>query len=358
MNTPIGFKERLGAELAALERARADRTEQTPTSRHETQARARRVFAQPGVRRTVLAGLAAGAAATIFATTGGMEPQNRPANADTVAQVLDAAAVNASKGPGQEPGLRQWIYTDTVTCEPACGHLTSWIRYDGQQGASVGKAFETKGRTAVLVNELPDFLKQGRVGEEPRETWQVLSQLPTEPRELLARVSEDPFFDGGLDPSSPPTRGGRDNRHDFMEERPPAATPGARFSRILNILQTAPNIPPEINAALYRALALIPGTELVGTSMRDAADRPSLAIAFDFHDRLRTREYLYLDPQTYAYRGYRMDWNGERRFSNSYARASTGVVDHPGQVPGGPAPDPSNIVKMTPPIMAPLTKKH
>ncbi|MFF2307344.1 CU044_5270 family protein [Streptomyces sp. NPDC058128] len=360
MNTPIGFKERLGAELAALERARADRTEQTPTSRHETQARARRVFAQPGVRRTVLAGLAAGAAATILATTGVLEPQNRRVHADTVAQVLDAAAVNASKGPGQEPGLRQWIYTDTVTCMPVCGNQASWIRYDGAQGAFVGKAFETKGRTAVVVNDIPDFLNQGRVGGEPRETWQVLSQLPTEPRELLARVSEDPFFAGGLDRSAPPTRSGPDNRHDFMEERPPAATatPGARFSRILNILQTAPNIPPEINAALYRALALIPGTELVGTSIRDAAGRPSLAIAFDFHDRMRTREYLYLDPQTYEYRGYRMDWDGERRFSNSFALASTGVVDHPGQVPGGPAPDPSNIVKMTPPIMAPPTKKH
>ncbi|MFE5976205.1 hypothetical protein ACFQ64_29060 [Streptomyces sp. NPDC056460] len=53
-----------------------------------------------------------------------------------------------------------------------------------------------------------------------------------------------------------------------------------------------------------------------------------------------------------------MDWNGERRFSNSYARASTGVVDHPGQVPGGPAPAPSSIVMMTPPIMVPTPKKH
>jgi hypothetical protein len=351
MNTPIGFKERLGAELAVLERARSERAA-GEMSGHGTQPAARRVWARPAVRRTALAGLAAAVAATVVATSSGPGAQDGPVRAVTVAQVLDAAAVSAAKGSGKEPALRQWVYTNTVTCEPICGHLSSWTRYDGSQGASVGKAFETRGRTAVLVSEIPDIFKRGKVGEQPRETWRVLSQLPTEPRELLARVSRDPFFAGGLDRSSPPTHS-LDNRHDITDEPAPAVTPGARFSRILNILQSAPNIPPEVNAALYRALALIPGVELVDAPMKDAAGRPSLTISFGFRDRMRTREYLYLDPKTYAYHGYRTDWHGERAFSHSYARVTAGIVDHPGQVPGGPAPDPSSIVKMKPPTMFP-----
>jgi hypothetical protein len=73
--------------------------------------------------------------------------------------------------------------------------------------------------------------------------------------------------------------------------------------------------------------------------MRDAAGRSGITIAFDFQDRLRTREYFFLDPDTYAYRGFRRDWHGEGGSSDSFARLATGIVDHPGQVPGGPAPD-------------------
>ncbi|MET7759829.1 CU044_5270 family protein [Streptomyces sp. NPDC005389] len=349
MNTPTGFKERLGAELAILEKARAERAAEE-LSEHGTQAAAR-VFPRTGVRRGVaLAGLAAAVAITVVATPGGPGAQSGPVRAVTVAQVLDAAAAGAAKGSGHEPELRQWVYTDTVVCEPACGHYTSWRRYDGAQGASVGKAFETQGRTAVLVSETDKLPKRGMVGEEPQQTWKVLSQLPTEPGELLARVSKDRFFAAGQDPSAP-SDPGPDNAYGFMDEQPPAATPGARFARILNILRVAPNIPPEINAALYRALALIPGAELVDAPMKDAAGRPSLTISFDFHDRHRTREYLYLNPETYAYHGFRRDWQGESSFTESYARTATGIVDHPGQVPGGPAPDPSDIVMMTPPAM-------
>ncbi|MFE5734280.1 CU044_5270 family protein [Streptomyces sp. NPDC056528] len=350
MNTPIGFKRRLGEELALLERTRAEHAAEEASGRGVPPA-ARRVLARPGVRRTVLVGLAAAAvAATVVAVPDGRG--TRPLHATTVAQVLDAAAENAAKGPGGEPGPHQWVYTATVVCEPGCGRRNSWQRYDGAKSASVGKTHLTGDRDVVILGTpfLPHRAK--KVGEQPHETREILSRLPTDPRKLLARVSNDPFFAGGLDPSEPPAPGSG-NRHDFLRERPPAVTPGAQFARILNILQSASSIPPRVNAALYRALALIPGTELVGTPMRDAAGRPGLTIAFDFHDRLRTREYLFLDPRTYAYRGYRMDWRGERDFSHSYAHVATGVVDHPGQMPGGPAPDPSDIVELPGPVVVP-----
>ncbi|MFF2775479.1 CU044_5270 family protein [Streptomyces sp. NPDC058052] len=347
MNTPTGFKQRLGAELAVLERARAERASEE-TSRHGTPGATRRVWSRPGVRRTTWVALATGVVAASVVVSSGHGVPTRPVHTLTVAQVLDAAAVAASKGPDKEPRPHQWVYTDTVNCTPGCGHLPSWVRYDGAKGAMVGKTFETGDRTVVAVTDRV-LVPPGKLGSHPRETREVLSRLPTDPRELLERVSKDPFFAGGMDPSEKPT-GGKGLLHNFDREIPPAVTPGAQFARILHILQGAPNIPPRINAALYRALALIPGVELVGTPMRDAAGRPGLTLAFDFGDRQRTREYLFLDPDTYAYRGVRQDWRGERDFSHSHARVAIGVVDHPGQVPGGPAPDPANVVQQKPPV--------
>ncbi|MFF0276990.1 CU044_5270 family protein [Streptomyces sp. NPDC004330] len=350
MNTPTGFKERLGAELAILEKARAERAAHE-ASRNGQEAAARRIFRRTSVRRGIaFAGLTAAVATTFVAASGGPGGQNGPVRAVTVAQVLDAAALGAAKGSGREPGPRQWVYTKTVVCESTCGPRTSWARYDGAQAASVGKAPESQGRTAVLVSENIEFLRLGKIGEDPQKTWRVLSQLPTDPAELLARVSKDPYFAAGYAPDTRPDPG-PNKMHDFGDELPEAATPGARFARILYILRVAPNIPPEINAALYRALALIPGAELVDTLMKDAAGRPSLTISFAFHDRNNTVEYLHLNPETYAYRGLRRESHGPGGYTESYARTATGIVDHPGQVPGGPVPDPSDIVMIEPPIV-------
>jgi hypothetical protein len=209
---------------------------------------------------------------------------------------------------------------------PQCFRAPRWIRYDGAKSARIGKLPGTGSRNVVIVDASPPGQISGQLGEQPRETGEMLSRLPTDPHKLLRRVSTDPFFEETL-------------------RKGPATTPGAQFSRILNILQVAPGIPPRVDAALYRALKLIPGTRLVGTPMKDALGRPGLAIGFAFHDGdINTRDYLILDPETYAYRGYRRDWHGAHDFTDLFARGVTGIVDHPGQVPGGSAPDPSDVV--------------
>ncbi|THA62144.1 hypothetical protein E6R60_35820 [Streptomyces sp. A0642] len=343
MNTPTGFKQRLGAELAVLERARAERAAEE-TSRADAPVTARRVLARPGVRRTAWAGLAACTVATaLVATSGGRGTQTAPVRTMTVAQVLDAAALNAAQGPDEKPGTHQWVYTRTVVCMDDCVRDPSWKRYDGAEHAFL-RTSGTGSRPAVVVEDL-NPQKPEKVGDRPRDTREALSRLPTDPRELLARVSTDPFFGAEADPLAA-------LRHSEARPEPPAAdTPGAQFARILYILQNEPSIPPRINAALYRALALIPGTELVGTPMRDAAGRPGLTIAFDVHDRLHTREYLFLDARTYAYHGTRTDRNSGRLLSAS--RLAVGIVDHPGQFPGGTAPDPSRVVRESVPASSP-----
>ncbi|MFJ9429078.1 CU044_5270 family protein [Streptomyces sp. NPDC101490] len=363
MNTPNGFKQRLGAELALLERARAEGVAEE-TAGHGMRVAARRVFARPAVRRTAFVGLAAGTVAAVVITAwGGPGTQTRPVRAMTVAQVLDAAAVNASKGSDEEPGPHQWVYTGAVVCDSfECGRRSSWARYDGVKVANLEKSPATGGRTVVSVGDtfsLPEMvggrLQPPKVGDRPQETREVLSGLPTDPRELLERVSTDPFFARGHDPSAidPPVEG-QDSQHNFWKIIPPAVTPGAQFARIVYILRSVPNIPPQVNAALYRALALIPGVDLASAPMRDAAGRSGITIAFEFQDRHRTRAYLFLDADTYAYHGSRRDWPGENPMSESYARVATDIVDHPGQMPGGPAPAPSDVVERPPIIMTTL----
>nr|WSW67702.1 CU044_5270 family protein [Streptomyces sp. NBC_00995] len=356
MNTPIGFKQRLGAELALLERERAEQAAEE-ASGQDIPVTARRVLARPGARRTALMGLAAGTVAvTLVATSGSDGARPRPVRAMTVAQVLDAAADHAEKGTAKEPGLHQWVYTDTVVCWEDCSHRPSWYRYDGVKGATLSTTPSTGKRTMIVVRDVAQDLSAGEVGAMPRDTRDVLSRLPTEPRKLLERVSADPFFATLVDPSVPPRHGPKGTISTYVLEQSPAVTPGARFARILNILKSVSNIPPRTNAALYRALALIPGAELVSTPRRDAAGRPGLTIRFDFHDPAHTREYLFLDPRTYAYRGTRTDRQGMDSFSDSYARVATGIVDHPGQVPGGPAPDPSTVVVEPPVFVVDLRK--
>ncbi|HEY9329843.1 MAG TPA: CU044_5270 family protein [Streptomyces sp.] len=349
MNTPVGFKQRLGTELALLEKARAERAAEE-ASGNDTPVAAPRLLARPGVRRTAWVGLAAGAAAAaIVATSVGQGAPTEPVRAMTVAQVLNAAAVNAAKGSDKEPRPDQWVYTDNVVCGKPCLHSSSWVRYDGGKRAMT----TPKGDRDVVwvTTQVP---KPGKVGSSPRETREVLSRMPTDPRKLLERVSADAFFADGREPLFV-SGGNVATVHGFQAETP-AVTPAARFDRIVNILEKASNIPPRVDAALYRALALIPGTKLISPPMRDAAGRSGVTLTLESPDGSRTGRYLFLAPRTYAYHGSSYPGPNGRRVFTSYARVATGIVDRPGQVPGGSAPDSSGIVQEQPPVVTPSQK--
>ncbi|WP_405903052.1 CU044_5270 family protein [Streptomyces sp. NBC_00656] len=341
MNTPVGFKQRLGTELALLEKARAEQAAEE-ASGNDMPVAAPRLLARPGVRRTAWVSLAAGAvAAAIVATSAGQGAPTEPVRAMTVAEVLNAAALNAAKGSDKEPRPDQWVYTESVVCGKSCRHAPSWVRYDGGK-----RAMKTPTGDPDAIWVITQVPKPGKVGSNPRETREVLSRLPTDPRKLLERVSADPFFADGPEPLTVALPSNVEGKvHDVQRGTPPAVTPGARFVRIVNVLEKASNIPPRVNAALYRALALIPGTKLVSTPMRDAAGRSGVTLSFDFRDGAGARQYLFLAPRTYAYHGSRRETPGDHRLLHSYASVAAGIVDHPGQVPGGPALDPSDIVQ-------------
>jgi hypothetical protein len=102
-------------------------------------------------------------------------------------------------------------------------------------------------------------------------------------------------------------------------------------------------LPPELEAAIFRALKQIPGVTVVDTV--DVAGRPAIALGLGTSDWLH--EELLLDKETYAYRGERStvvrdavidplkagNARGEVKKGSKVVaeRVVTAIVDEPGQ---------------------------
>jgi hypothetical protein len=185
----------------------------------------------------------------------------------------------------------------------------------------------------------------------PTDPHALRRELATEPHALLRELATDPAFaviPVGPVREVPLSEFGRSYSVKFVP--PQRMTSGEQFENIARIRQDASVIPPKVNAALYRALALIPGTGLGTTPAKDALGRVSTAI------RMRTThvteiprvgkpgftsssthftDYLFLNPRTYAHQGYRQTTAGKDATDDSYARRTTAIVAEPGSVPGG-----------------------
>jgi hypothetical protein len=236
----------------------------------------------------------------------------------SAAGVLAAAASAADAAPaGRTPGAKQWLYTRTVRCQQRlCTTVDSWTRYGDGLRADV----ENPPADGSLPKRIDEYPGTTEFGWRPRADRAWLAALPEEPHALLARISSK-------DLSSPFPAPASYRSTQFQ------------FRKVLDILQATQPTPPRYAAALYRALALIPGIEVSSGPVKDAAGRQGLAVGFR-----DTGEYLVLDPVTYAYRGVNWDLRGSAPLLRIWALTSSGVVDHAGQRPGGPVPPPSSVV--------------
>ncbi|MBC6463652.1 CU044_5270 family protein, partial [Actinomadura sp. HBU206391] len=172
-----------------------------------------------------------------------------------------------------------------------------------------------------------------------RSPWQMydqLDRLPTETGALLAEVYTRSGGHAGID---------RDDR---------------AFTYIMTTFRDATIVPPQVQAALYRVLARIPGVRIV-QNVEDQAGRRGIAVARESDD---LRSELLLDATTYRFLGERTvvardktitprpyptprRWRGNwppgpspepdvltaGRVLNSTTRLETGVVDRPGRRP-------------------------
>ncbi|MET7460275.1 CU044_5270 family protein [Nonomuraea sp. NPDC005501] len=281
----------------------------------------------PRVRPMLVAAVACmvAAVAVVVVQRQGPSRPAEPPRYESPSVVLEQAALVASarstRSTGSLPRPDQWQYRRTMSTghgeEPGKGTvLESWTRYDGTQTAG----FDPWGRLRV-ENQEPD---PGDDDLTPQEYHRKLRALPTDPAELLARVRGDEHWQ-----RLPTEEAGQED-------------PDARAFRVLSLyLQQQAFMPPKLEAAMYRALALIPGVG-VQTDVLDGAGRKGLGVFRD-DPHWAARQYLILQPGTYRYLGDRMLWLRDERAggdlirsagqSDAWAELVSGIVDRPGERP-------------------------
>lgn len=258
-------------------------------------AKARRSHrtARPGLRVLAVGALATAVAAgvVLVQTAGGTDKQGRPRSAlpgvSTVrivnaADVLDQAAAVAGARPFTPPRPDQWVYIENKTTTPLNGpgglatggplktrNDETWHRADGQQSA----AFDDKGKLGIQSIPPGATLR-------PRTDYPTLAALPTQPQALLAWVDTEM---GGLEKADEESR----RSEEFG---------------VLNAILRDCLLPPGVEAAIYRAMGIIPGVTLDKDAV-DPSGRHVLSVG-RVEEGWLDEEVLF-DPQTFRYVGER-----------------------------------------------------
>jgi hypothetical protein len=274
---------------------------------------------RPGARLAVAVTAVAAAVAVIAGITvsGTRTPRSgsEPATLTAVV-VLEKAAAAAQAQPFTAPRPGPWIYIKVLTCAPQFNFAK--VRTRKPVGKVVGPNAPlvcTTGESWAPVYGTPAAAYQ----DNAPISYAALMALPKTPAGLLG-----------------------------WARRNAGPANGDAF-QILDSLLYDNLLPPPIEAATFRALALIPGVTLI----RDTTDiqgRPALGICYDIPGGWLRVEIL-LNPSTYAYLGerdvaianYTTQTTGPRgrivwgvrkgQVWMLIAREAAAVVDRPGQLP-------------------------
>jgi hypothetical protein len=211
------------------------------------------------------------------------------------AELLRRAAdvVEAEPDPAV-PTAKQWIYTKEAQepldkraeKSPLGGEQEGWLRYDGS--ASAFQVRDAEGR-ALKLQITPMHLENGGEGDDrsPREMYRVLAALPADGEQTLKILREKNAIAD--------TKGASQARNDYEE---------------ISVLLTADVMPSKGLAALYRALATVPGGKVTDHLVETAAGRRVIALNYDRGDNPKTGESMHdqwlIDPQTYRIVGMRL----------------------------------------------------
>ncbi|MFB4276857.1 CU044_5270 family protein [Nonomuraea sp. MTCD27] len=248
-------------------------------------------------RRLLVVGALGAAAAVAVATFRPQPPAQEPAATPSVVQldsdvVLARAAEVASRRESTPVPLpTQWHYTKTLDKQPNSDTIETrehWTRYDGMQAANFGE----DGKLHVGPEGNP--LDSGDDDLSPQKYDAKLRELPTDPRKLLAKVTGDRHW----------IKGARE------EGVPKTVVPAdvRAYNVIMLYLSRYGSMPPRLEAAMFRALALIPGVR-IEQGVSDAAGRSGLGVWRELAgDAWPYRKYEILDPATYRYLGSRTVW--------------------------------------------------
>jgi hypothetical protein len=258
------------------------------------------------------AAITAGAAYALTAPASGpaqaTAPGRAPDQATLAAKILHAAAAKvAREAATAEPSPGQWIYYVPVDEGGAHPVPTSdgpeWVTFDGGQTAYYEHV--TSGPLIVHTNRTsfppPGTNPWAALNNylSPMTAWGVLAALPADPHALLAVIAHQVAtsvgkqFAGGSVAS--------------MLAGPPTTEVGREFGYLTRILWNARlglGGPPAAEAAVYRAMATLPGIT-VQQGITDAAGKAAIGISDD-----GGYNQLLLSPVTYQPIGWRVISDG------------------------------------------------
>lgn len=247
---------------------------------------------------------------------GPLQPlQPRPANA---AVFLDRAADQVARQPSQQKPLQdgQWVYIRDLGSNKTQDDkgrekvdITKqefWFRFDGEEFAG---RIGTGGLDRFPVEQAgdPDFWYPARVRD-------FQAKLPLDPDRLLAAVHAE-------------VKRMHPKQREFHQGRGLDSQTVWLISELLGadvgVLPT-----PELQAAMYRALAKVPGIK-VTENVIDLAGRRSVVLDYTWG---WYQTGIVLDPTSYAYRGAAWELKDGKVYTGS-ARLQAAIVDQPGQLP-------------------------
>ncbi|WP_026401810.1 CU044_5270 family protein [Actinomadura rifamycini] len=247
---------------------------------------------------------AAAAAALGIALTAGIGIAQNTGDPRAGTQIANAAVLGeraaraAEDVPFAMPRADQWIYVKIRAAQFKGDMNTWWLGMDAGKTHTVERWERVDGRARaefidgdleVRSPQRREDLQGDVVGYSfpGPDMHRVVKELPTEPDALL-RALYDP--DTMRIPDDPDAPGGQQPRPDDR----------AVFRTVADLLRRP--LPPELRAALYRALPRIPGVS-VRTDAADAAGRHGVAFFGTFGGW--AGDMIILDPETYRYLGTR-----------------------------------------------------
>ncbi len=251
------------------------------------------------------------------------------------AQLLTTAAATVAEHPAVQPGPHQWFYTKFVAHD--YGQSTqsnkNWETFDGRQTAFFQNGQLIVHKTlGVFGGGGPTPLGEYNANATPQTAYNALASLPSNPKSLLAVIGTQV---AKLGPSVAPGS--------VVSLYAPKGRDELEFDYLAQLLwNSATGEPPAAEAAVFRALAAIPGVSSQ-QGITDIVGRPAIGLSDNGGET-----QLLLDPQTYqvigmraastgtdpvrtfAGKGRKVPWPAKGTIIESMAWAQVAMVSGPG----------------------------
>jgi hypothetical protein len=273
-------------------------------------AAAAAVAAGTGYALTALTALSAPARGPAHTATGqttrtgkGLAAGQPTRQATLAAKMLHAAAARMARDAATpEPSPGQWIYYLDVD-ESANSAPTSegpeWVTFDGDQSAYYevdGPFVVHTSSTSVPPPGTNPWVALNTYGVSSETTWDVLAALPAEPHALLAVIARQVATPAGQQFAAASVT----SVTSVAGSSAQLTKAQLEFDYLTRILWNARlGGPPSALAAVYRAMATLPGIT-VRQGITDAAGAPAIGVSDD-----GGYSQLLLSPVTYQVVGWR-----------------------------------------------------